>query len=127
MFANLAKMYSEDFNEILSEVFYTDYTTRNFAINGEALERRLQGLDVNVKEVDGEKLDIRNKIFDLLTTIQFQNYKNITDKIENVARVLRPDSFGAKQIIRETKNIVADVEKYTKKNKRGDAYADILS
>lgn len=127
VFANLAKMYSEDFNEILSEVFYTDYTTRNFAINGEALERRLQGLDINGKEVDGEKLDIRNKIFDLLTTIQFQNYKNITDKIENVARVLRPDSFGAKQIIRETKNIVADVEKYTKKNKRGDAYADILS
>ena len=80
VFANLAKMYSEDFNEILSEVFYTDYTTRNFAINGEALERRLQGLDVNGKEVDGEKLNIRNKIFDLLTTIQFHRYSFSTNR-----------------------------------------------
>ena len=101
----------EDYTDLMENVFFTKGTKT--AINQEALIRRLRNEDVGGKNnLTDEQKHRRDLIFDLLTAKQFSTYKSLTDKLENVSRVLRPDSFGAKQIIRDTKTVVENVEKY---------------
>jgi len=111
LYAKLEK--DTDYIEILTEVF--DGKGGKLAINPEAIERRLKGQDVNGKTVTAEQLERRNLIFDLISARQFYTFKSLADKVENISRVLRPDAFGAKQIIRDNKNIISKVEQYRDK------------
>ena len=107
----------EDYIRIKRDVFFAGKNGKT-AINGKALIQRLQN-EKKYKET-GENPSREDLIFDLITVLQFDTYNKLTDKIENVARVLRPDSFGAKQIIRDTRDIIEKIDKYRKK------YANVL-
>ena len=97
-----------EYNNILKDIFYVE--DGKTAINRVALEDRLKR-EKKYKE-EGIAPTREDLIFDLVTTFQFKEYKALTDRIENVAQVLRPDAFGAKQIIRDTRSITEKVEKY---------------
>lgn len=104
----------DKFDYILQNVFYANNVS-DAAINGEALRNRLQGKDVLGREnISQEELNESNLIFDLITAFQFRKINNTTKTIENIAKVLRPDSFGAKQIIKEVRDLVDDVNDYRK-------------
>ena len=99
---------SKEYNNILKNIFYVkDGKT---AINRVELENRLER-EKKYKE-NNQTPSREDLMFDLVTTFQFKEYKELTDKIENIAQVLRPDAFGAKQIIRDTRSITEKVEKY---------------
>ena len=88
----------EEYIDLMKNVFFVKDTKT--AINQEALMRRLRNEDVGGKNnLTDEQKHRRDLIFDLLTAKQFSTYKSLADKLENVSRVLRPDSFGAKQIL----------------------------
>lgn len=106
IFAKLEK--DDDYNRIKREVFFVNEQNKT-AINGKALVERLER-EKKYKET-GEKISKDDLIFDLLTITQFKEYKELTDKLENIAQVLKPDSFGAKQIIRDTRSIQEKVDK----------------
>ena len=111
MFEKLRK--DDDYQRILKDVFFEDENGKT-AINGKALIKRLEN-EKKYKET-GEPISRDDLIFDLITVLQFDTYHKLTDKIENVAQVLRPDSFGAKQIIRDTRTIIEKIDKYRKKD-----------
>ena len=111
MFEKLRK--DDDYQRILKDVFFEDENGKT-AINGKALIKRLEN-EKKYKET-GEPISRDDLIFDLITVLQFDTYHKLTDKIENVAQVLRPDSFGAKQIIRDTRTIIEKVDRYRKKD-----------
>ena len=102
----------DDYQRILKDVFFEDENGKT-AINGKALIKRLEN-EKKYKET-GEPISRDDLIFDLITVLQFDTYHKLTDKIENIAQVLRPDSFGAKQIIRDTRTIIEKIDKYRKK------------
>ena len=111
MFEKLKK--DDDYQRILKDVFFEDENGKT-AINGKALIKRLEN-EKKYKET-GESISRDDLIFDLITVLQFDTYHKLTDKIENVAQVLRPDSFGAKQIIRDTRSIIEKIDRYRKKD-----------
>ena len=111
MFEKLRK--DDDYQRILKDVFFEDENGKT-AINGKALIKRLEN-EKKYKET-GEPISRDDLIFDLITVLQFDTYHKLTDKIENVAQVLRPDSFGAKQIIRDTRTIIEKIDRYRKKD-----------
>ena len=111
MFEKLKK--DDDYQRILKDVFFEDENGKT-AINGKALIKRLEN-EKKYKET-GEPISRDDLIFDLITVLQFDTYHKLTDKIENVAQVLRPDSFGAKQIIRDTRSIIEKIDRYRKKD-----------
>lgn len=110
IFAKLNK--DEEYQRIRKEVFFEDETGKT-AINSKALIKRLEN-EKKYKET-GENPSREDLIFDLITVLQFDNYHKLTDRIEGIAQVLRPDSFGAKQIIRDTRSIIEKIDKYRKK------------
>lgn len=72
----------------------------NIILNREVLLNRLnlnQSLTENQNEIDA---------IDLGIILLFSRYKNLTNTIEEAAKLVRPDSYGAKQTIYETRKII---------------------
>lgn len=97
----------EEYVKIKKDIFFEE--KGKTAINGKELIKRLER-EKKYKQT-GESISRSDLMFDLITILQFNEYKGLTDRIESVAQVLKPDSFGAKQIIRDTREIVNKVDK----------------
>lgn len=85
----------------------------------ERLKRQKEYNELGISPVKGDLM------FDLAVVFQFRSFKRLTNSIEDLSKVLRPDAFGAKQIIRSTREVVENVEKYRNpKSKKGHILVD---
>ena len=82
-----------------------DITKINYPINLQILEDRLY----SPKSSDR----LKDIAVDIATILTFQKLKKTSDNVENILNVSKPDRFGAKQTIRETRNIVEKIENYS--------------
>ena len=64
-----------------------------------------------IKGLTKKQYDI---IFDIATTLFFENVNGITKNIEKLAKCCNPDKFGAKQTIYETKQVLDNIERFSR-------------
>ena len=92
------------------------------ALNKIKLKERLRQKANNIENLSTE-------VFDLGMILAFSKFYNTTQAYENNLKVTRPDSFGAKQTVRETRRIVSDAISYAKgidNNQETDGLAIIV-
>lgn len=76
-----------------------------FPINVDILNKRLSH-PTNSNELEDIAVDIT-------TILTFEKIKQTSDNIEKIMNVSKPDRFGAKQTIRETRQIEEDIKTYS--------------
>lgn len=91
---NLPKNTNLDFNNISIPISYN------------VLANRLKNKSLNEVET------YENKVFDLTIALLFNNYKKISDNIEKIVKCSNPDKFGAKQTIKDTKQVLQNIMSY---------------
>ena len=98
----------KELNEAMVELYGIEsgkIFTSDYIINKELLVQRLQ---------QGYKLtDVQKVAIDLATILTFKKIKQTSDNIEEILNQSKPDRFGAKQTIRETRIVSNKINKYT--------------
>lgn len=90
----------------------------NFSINKPALKDRLGEISYKKALSENDKAKANRilegyLIHDFITILQFDRIHQLTDKVEKLGRVLRPESSGIKKSIRGTREFQRNVSKYS--------------
>ena len=98
----MMKQYKDVLNKFAPEKFDNFGMPQHLAINYDEIVKRLKN-----RQPSNEDL-----AFDFFAIMQFEELFALSSSIEDIAKVLRPDSFGARQTIYDTRQIIENVEKY---------------
>ena len=87
----------EELNSLIPSTIGEDFNV----LNASELSRRIKLNDDNISVTD--------HIFDYLVVLQYEKLSNIASKVNKMAGITKPDKFGAKQTIFQTKQIFDDI------------------
>ena len=105
----------ENGNEKVVPITTTNLSKRNFPIVRSILKDRLASVKEDVTTDD-------MLINDFITVMQFDRFHKLSDKIEKLGQVLRPEAAGAKQTIRATREVSTKVNEYRDPKNAMNAY-----
>ena len=108
----MMKRYKNVLNKFAPEKFNKFGMPQHLTINYDEIVKRLKN-----RQPSNEDL-----AFDFFAIMQFEELFALSSSIEDIAKVLRPDSFGARQTIYDTRQIIRNVEKY----RQPDGLANIM-
>lgn len=86
-----------------------DFNLSNLVLDKEACKDRLRNSKSNTKE---------NLLHDLGIALLYKKYSNTSQNIEDIARCVKPDSFGAKQTVHSTKTVLVNIANFMNKEDR---------
>ena len=98
----MMKQYKDVLDKFAPEKFNRFGMPENLVINYDEIVERIKH-----RQPSNEDL-----AFDFFAIMQFEELFSLSSSIEDIAKVLRPDSFGAKQTIYDTRKIIENVEIY---------------
>ena len=98
----MMKQYKNVLDKFAPEKFDNYGMPQHLSINYDEIVKRLKN-----RQPSNEDL-----AFDFFAIMQFEELSALSSSIEDIANVLRPDSFGARQTIYDTRKIIENVEKY---------------
>ena len=102
-------------NELFGDTFDASKQLKEqvFNINAKVLENRLKSENKTNISTNATYQDIAKDVaVDIATILTFNKLHETTKNIEAIARLVKPDSFGAKQTIHSTRKIKDHVIKY---------------
>jgi len=109
------KTKDEKGNTKINSITTEQFSKINFPIVRSVLKDRLRSVKENITTDD-------MLINDFITVMQFDRFHKLSDKIEKLGQVLRPEAAGAKQTIRATREVSTKVDEYRDPKNAMNAY-----